>query len=198
MRRIHGTISGILVLSTILFSSHSIAQDTHDAWRSLFDGSNLDNFDIVGDANWELVDGMVQADSGSGFLLTKESFGDFQLKLDFWVDPDANSGIFLRCADRNKITDDDCYEANIFDKRPDPSGRTGGIPNFAPPLHMVNAGGQWNTYLIMLKGSRLLIELNGLVTVDAENDKFKQGQIALQYGRGTVKFRKVTIMSLED
>jgi hypothetical protein len=35
-------------------------------WQTLFDGSNLVGWTQVGDANWQLVDGAVQADSGSG------------------------------------------------------------------------------------------------------------------------------------
>ena len=54
-------------------------------WTTLFDGSDLDAFTPIGDANWSLGDDAVQADSGSGFLVTNESYGDFELKLEFWV-----------------------------------------------------------------------------------------------------------------
>src|SRR6185436_20415272 len=39
-------------------------------WRTLFDGSSLSGWTQVGDANWQLADGAVAADSGTGFLLT--------------------------------------------------------------------------------------------------------------------------------
>ena len=35
-------------------------------WTTLFNGSTLDGWNPIGDANWELVDGAVQADSGAG------------------------------------------------------------------------------------------------------------------------------------
>ena len=61
----------------------------------------------------------MQADSGSGFLVTRESYADFELTLEFWVDEPANSGIFIRCADAESVTDRNSYEVNIYDTRAD-------------------------------------------------------------------------------
>ena len=61
--------------------------------------------------------------------MSKESYTDFELKVEFWSSGGGNSGVYMRCMDGTKITDKTCYEANVFDKRPDQSGRTGGIPN---------------------------------------------------------------------
>ncbi len=66
-------------------------------WVTLFDGTHLDHWHPIGDANWRLEDGVVVADKGSGFLVSKEAYADFQLRVEFWVDEDANSGIFIRC-----------------------------------------------------------------------------------------------------
>ena len=43
------------------------------------------------------------------------------MRAEFWADPDCNSGIFMCCQDRSKITADNSYEVNVFDKRPDPT-----------------------------------------------------------------------------
>ena len=59
-------------------SQEALAQ-TSTEWVTLFDGKNLDNFNAVGDANWRIEDGSIVADKGSGFLVTKNSYGDFQL-----------------------------------------------------------------------------------------------------------------------
>src|ERR1043166_9397095 len=80
----------------------------------LRDGKSLDNFNKVGDANWRIEDGSAVADRGNGFLVTKESYGDFQLRAEFWVGPDANSGIFIRSTDPAKITATNAYEVNIW------------------------------------------------------------------------------------
>ena len=55
-------------------------------WRALFDGRSLDAWAQVGDANWRIVDGSVQADAGGGVLVSKEDFGDFQLRAEVWVE----------------------------------------------------------------------------------------------------------------
>ena len=148
---------------------------------------------MLGNANWELADGAVQADSGSGFLVTPESYADFELTLEFWVDEPANSGIFIRCADAQSIRDTNCYEVNIYDTRPDQAYRTGGIVHVASPTSVINAGGRWNTYQIVARGQRLAVTLNGIRVVEVEDSQFADGPIALQYGAGVVKFRNVRI-----
>jgi hypothetical protein len=166
-------------------------------WITLFDGSSLENWNAIGDANWRVADGSVQADKGNGFLVSKESYGDFQIRAEFWVDADANSGVFLRCSDPKKVSSATAYEVNIFDKRPDPSYGTGAIVNVAKVVPMPKAGGKWNVYEITAKGSQFFVTLNGQRTVDgAQDGKHARGPVALQYGGGVVKFRKVQIRAL--
>ena len=192
MRRatVFGTVLGFLGFATLF------AQTPGAGWVTLFDGSHLNSFNLVGNANWKLGDGMVEATSGSGYLVTKDSYGDFELRVEFWVDEGANSGVYMRCQDAIKITDMTCYEANIFDKRPDQSGRTGAIVHIAKPLAVVDAGGKWNTYEIALKGPQLTVRLNGTLTAQGEDKKLTSGPIALQYAAGTVRFRNVQIRRL--
>jgi hypothetical protein len=169
-------------------------------WTSLVDGTKgLDNFNRVGDANWIATDGAIQASSGGkdpGYLVSKASYKDFMIRAEFWSSDDANSGIFVRCQEPGKITDENCYEANIFDQRPDPTYGTGAIVKVAKVSPMPKAGGKWNTYEITAKGNRLVLVLNGEKTVDVEDSKLASGPIALQWGRGTIKWRKVEIKAL--
>ena len=168
-------------------------------WTTLVDGSNgLDNFSRVGHANWSAGDGAIQASAGGkdpGYLVSKASYKDFTLRAEFWASDDAN-GIFLRCANLAVITDENCYEANIFDQRPDPTYGTGAIVKVAKVDPMPKAGGKWNTYEITARGTRLVLVFNGIKTVDVEDAKLASGPIALQWGRGTIRFRKVEIKSL--
>ena len=162
-------------------------------WTTLLDGSNMNGFTPLGDANWRVVEGAVQADSGGGFLVSNTSYGDFELRVEFWATPDANSGIFIRCQNPQEVGAMSCYEVNIFDQRPDPMYRTGGIVNFAKPMAMIDAGNRWNTYEITAKGPQLMVSLNGTPTVNTKDDTFARGPFALQYGAGTLKFRSVQI-----
>jgi len=86
-------------LTLVLAASLTLSAQRGGGFTTLFDGKNLDAFNKVGDANWTIVDGVVQADKGmGGYLVTKQSYGDFEIKAEFWVDTPANSGIFIRCA----------------------------------------------------------------------------------------------------
>ena len=199
MKRATIVLLGLALLSIGVAGLHAeraAAGQDDDGWMTLFDGSTLDGWNVLGDANWELADGAVQADSGSGFLVTPKSYGDFVLTLEFWVDEPANSGIFIRCQDAESVRDNNSYEVNIYDTRADQTYRTGGIVHFAAPSAVINAGGQWNTYEIRAEGTRLTVTLNGTQTVDMEDSMYADGPIALQYGLGVVKFRNVRIREL--
>jgi hypothetical protein len=187
----------VLCLTGVLGIQSSMAADqAGNAWDVLLDGTSLKGWNVVGDANWAVVDKVVQADKGSGFLVTPASYRDFQITLEFWVSDDANSGVFLRCSDPKTINQMNAYEVNIFDKRPDQSYRTGGIVDVAKPASVIQTGGKWNNYDITARGSQLTVVLNGAKVVDVKDTKHAEGPIGLQYGAGTVKFRNVRIRKL--
>ena len=143
MNRRSAIAMGLLLAgSATLWQASGAVGET--GWSTLFDGSNLNSFVAIGNANWRLVEGgAVQADLGNGFLVTKEEYGDFELKAEFWVDATANSGVFIRATDPAKVTATNAYEVNIYDTRPDPSYGTGAIVNVAKVSPMPKAGNQW-------------------------------------------------------
>ena len=69
-------------------------------WITLIDGEKgLENFNRVGDANWRAEGGAIVADKGKGgYLVSKNSYANFEIRAEFWAGHDANSGIFMRCA----------------------------------------------------------------------------------------------------
>ena len=167
-------------------------------WITLLDGgsmSNLDGWTQIGERNWSLVEGTVQGTNDKGgFLVSKDAYTDFEIRAEFWANENANSGIFLRCQDRNKVGADNAYEVNIFDTRPDPSYGTGAIVNVARVAQPApRAANRWNTYEISARGGRIVVVLNGKQTVDAHDSKYRSGPIALQSAGGTIRFRKVEI-----
>jgi 3-keto-disaccharide hydrolase len=199
---------GSTALAIVSYSGRAFAQ-AGAGWTTLFDGKNLDSWNTVGDANWRIEDGSVVADKGDGFLVSKNSYGDFELRVEFWIDDVANSGVFIRCTDPEKVGGKTAYEVNIWDARPVQEYGTGAIVNVAKVNPMPKAGGKWNVYEITAKGSTFTVTLNGQKTVDGAQDaKFANGRIALQHGlglkdekgvasdKGTVKFRKVEIKAL--
>ena len=166
------------------------------AWTTLLDGSSLNGWNAIGNANWKAGGGVVEATTGTGFLVSNSSYKDFELKVEFWVDEPANSGVFIRCTNSKEVSATNAYEVNIYDTRPDQKYATGAIVDVAGPPTPIKAAGRWNTFEITARGSRLIVTLNGTKTVDAENSKFAQGNIALQHGAGIVRFRNVQIRPL--
>ena len=165
-------------------------------WVTLLDGKSLKGWDVVGNANWSVAEGAVQASMGNGYLVSPMSYTDFEIEAEFWVTDDANSGIFIRCADPKMITAMNSYEVNIYDKRPDQSYRTGAIVDVAKPLAQIDTGGKWSKMTITAKGPRMTVAINGTKTVDVQNNLHASGPFALQYGAGTVKWRSVKIRTL--
>ena len=176
-------------------------------WTTLFDGtqSSFDqNWISTGadKANWRVEDGAVVADKGgkgSGMLMTRTAYKDFQIWAEFWAADTTNSGIFIRISDPKNIGSKTAYEVNIFDQRPDPTYGTGAIVDVAKVSPMPKAAGKWNTFLITARGPEMIVEMNGVETSRGVNGAHPSGPFALQFGGGNsgpVKFRKVMVRPL--
>jgi hypothetical protein len=196
MKRILATAAGLLVVATALLGCATDDRTASRGWETLIDGgSGLNNFQIVGDANWRAQDGAIQADkrgAETSYLVSRQSYADFIIYVEFWVNEEANSGVWMRLSDRQKIGTNNAYEVQINDKRSDGYG-TGSIANVAKVSPALKAGGQWNSLEITAKGAQLTVKMNGKQTVDIADRSFFHGPFALQYGGGIVKYRKVLI-----
>jgi hypothetical protein len=176
------------------------AVSQESGWITLFDGKSMNGWSPVGESNWHIEDGVLIADKlGSkelAYLVNSNSYKNFIVRVEFWPSDDANSGIYFRCLDPKKPTDRTCYEANIFDQRPDPSYGTGAITRYVEVNPVPKAGGKWNTIEITAKGRDITVVLNGQTTATLRNGMFDEGPIALQHGAGAIKFRKVEVKPL--
>jgi hypothetical protein len=124
----------------------------------LFSGDNLDEWESVhgGPAPWELGDGFMAIDIGTGSIRTKREFGDVQLHIE-WSAPvppqgtnqsRGNSGVFLM--GRYEVQVLDSYESQTY-----PDGQASAIYGQYPPL--VNAArppGEWQMYDIIFRRPR--------------------------------------------
>lgn len=206
MKRLVPIAAGLLVAGLIASTIKPNPSDAalfKSSWITLFDGKNLDQWNGDDSASFQIANGSIMAVDkkdpkvGASYLVSKQSYKDFELRAEFWVSNDANSGIFIRCTDPAKISSKTGYEVNIFDTRPDPSYGTGAIVNTAKAATVLKAGGKWNNYHIIAKGSKFTVTLNGVKTVNgAEDSKFAEGRIALQFGKGVVMFRNIQIKPL--
>jgi Domain of Unknown Function (DUF1080) len=191
--------SGTTLLAAALTGCATGTQGS--GWVTLLDASRNPSFDgwsPLGAGEWSFVDGTLQGKNGKlGYLVSKDSYTDFEIRAEFWADETANSGIFIRCQDRNKVGADNSYEVNIFDKRPDPTYGTGAIVDTAKVAQPgPKAADRWNTFEITARGDRLVVVFNGQQTVDVRDTKYRGGPIALQSAGGTIRFRKLLIRPL--
>lgn len=201
MKRMSSIAAGLLVAALIV---SGCAHGPGGGWTALIDGEKgLENFNRVGDANWRAEGGAIVADKGKGgYLVSKNSYKDFQLRAEFWAETTTQSGIHIRSTDPKSITAKNSYEVNIYDLRPEPEYGTGAIVNFAKVNPMPKTRPGWNTYVITAKGNTITAELNGVQTANLTDSSFPSGVIALQFGNrgkepgGTIKWRKVQIREL--
>jgi hypothetical protein len=203
----HGPIRSIVVSIGLGLAMLGCASMSTGSWTTLIDGdAGLDNWNRIGDANWHAEGGAIVADKGKeGYLVSKNSYKDFEIRAEFWAESGTNSGIFIRCADPAKITAADCYEINIWDTRPELKYATGAIVNHAAvPVPIVfKAAGKWSTYEITAKGATLIVKFDGVVSASIEDTKRSDGPFALQFAPGAqgapggvIKWRKVQVRPL--
>jgi hypothetical protein len=136
----------------------------------LFDGTHWKEWQNAGDSSavtWTLKDGAGTVKPGAGDILSRRSFGDVQLHLEFRT-PEVvkgegqgrgNSGIFLQ--NRYEVQVLDCYENRTYS-----NGQTGSIYKQSIPL--VNAcrkPGEWQSYDILYTAPRF--NADGILTAPA-------------------------------
>jgi hypothetical protein len=200
MKRLAAVCAGAAVVLALVACAGTGGM-SGEGWTTLFDGKDLKQWYTVGKANWRIEGDTVVADKkegkDNGFLVTNEIYKDFELHAEFWVSNDANSGVYMRCGNPEVLTDRVCYEANIFDQRPDPAYGTGALVHIVKVLDpMPKAGGKWNSFDITVKGDHIVVVMNGVKTVDVHDKKLSDGRIGLQYAAGVVKFRNVRVKRL--
>ena len=150
---------------------------------------------------WFVKDGILMNEGKeANNIYTRQKFNDFKLDVEFNVDPQSNSGVYLRGR----------YEIQILDdlNRPLDVHSQGALYGFiVPPVKASKPAGEWQTYEITLIANRVTVILNGTKIIDnAEvpgitggaldaNEK-EPGPILLQGDHGRVQFRKVRLTPL--
>jgi len=83
------------LLFVIVFFTQSVVSQ-----ESLFNGENLEGWNIHGTELWYVDHGLLVCESGPdkayGYLSTTKYYDDFELTLEFKQEADGNSGIFIR------------------------------------------------------------------------------------------------------
>jgi hypothetical protein len=199
VQKIFKQIIAFIFSTGILFIGSNALAQTQDGFVSLIDSTSFNGWNMIGNANWSVNNGVIISDVGVGFLVSTKSYKNFIIRAEFWAESTTNSGIFIRCQNSNSVIPygfpgGNSYEVNIWDNRPEQDYSTGSIVSIAKvnPIH--KAGGRWNTLEIIANGPNFEVTMNGAVTVaNVQDQNFIDGKIALQSAGGMIKFRKLLI-----
>jgi hypothetical protein len=191
-------------------------QERREGFVLLFNGKSLDGWE--GDADlWSVRGGAIIGSSDrkrieqNTFLVYKQPFSDFLLRAEVRL-RNGNSGIQFRSAhqpgpgwvvmgyqaDLSDAGDRSAW-GNFYEEK----GRGRAVmktpdEGWRAAQKIVRAG-DWNQYQILARGNRIQLKLNGVVTIDATDEKASSGVIALQLHSGEpmqVEFRNIRVKPL--
>jgi cytochrome c len=106
-----------------------------------------------------------------GDLMTRESFGDFELRLDWKISAGGNSGIMYRVTPSNQPAYATGVECQVLDDARHGDGKNpltsagSAYAMIAPNRKVVNPAGIWNSVRIVAVGSKVEHWLNGVLVV---------------------------------
>jgi hypothetical protein len=176
----------------------------------LFNGTNLDGWEIINNGQFSVEEGVLKIDRGTGWLRSNDTFADFVLTMEFrFLEDGANSGIFIRTgptsADNENGWPNNGYQVQCMDTLTDtPLAHL--IPYGAPPFdhqsdiealkRAYKPAGEWHTYEIKADGERLWVSLNGELITTATSIKNLRGHIGIQGELGLLEFRKISVEPL--
>jgi len=109
-----------------------------------------------------------------GTLWTKDSYGDFILDLEFKVEKESNSGVFLRSGNvRNVLA---ALEIQVHESADDSRlGMVGAIYDACKPSKdMAKPVGEWNRFTITCKGPKITLVFNGEQVLDADLEQWSE------------------------
>ena len=154
--------------------------------------------------HWSVKDGVIAYDGKGQSLQTVKDYGDFELLVDWKIGPKGDSGIYLRGSPQVQIWDPEknagVGSGGLFNNQANPS----------KPIKLADKPiGEWNQFVITLKGTRLTVVLNGVTVIEnADLPKLQaRGPIGLQHhgakkdGKWTsppalVQFRNIEVKEL--
>ena len=154
------------------------AQERAAGWQSLFDGTSLEHWRSYGetevDDGWAIENGCLARVGWAGDLITREQFGDFELKLDWRISDSGNSGIFIRGDESGRSLPQTALEMQVLDNAghwdgDDPTHRAGAYYDMIAPDHDTSRPPEtWNAVHIIARGPQVQFWLNGRQTASFE------------------------------
>jgi hypothetical protein len=185
--------------------SFSLAASGADDWVALFNGKDLTGWKSVGRGHWRVEDGAIagvndKEKPGNYWLMTEAEYGDFILRLKFWVSAKANSGVAIRDPSHGAGPQTPAhlgYEIQIID-RPGQKMPTGSIYTIQPAIDGLHRSEQWNEMEIRCQGPHIEVWLNGVKAAETEHTRSLRGAVGFQLHdrEELVKFKDVLLKAV--
>jgi hypothetical protein len=223
--RVTAALAG-LALSTLLLGADSEVPD----WRVLFDGSSTEEWrgfrqETFPAGGWKVADGVLATVAGLDRkdIVTRDTFGDFELSFEWSLPLGGNSGIFFWVDEAVPVIWHHAPEIQIlddkaFDQAADTLLASGSLYDLVPPLaeKKLRPLGEFNSNRLVVRGSEIEYWLNGEKILKADLDspevreriaasKFgehegfaqkRPGRIGLQHHGEEAAFRNIRIREL--
>ena len=186
------------------------ASGDKDGWVSIFDGKTLNGWKAnFPDQSVTVVDGEIHIMSKGKnlWLLHEKVYKDFEVEVEAKMPKVYNSGLGFRCTAKGKKPTG--YQCEIDEKKSGAIYAIGKGWVFGPkgkdwePFFKISGDsykpGEWNKFKVKCVGNKIQVWVNGHLTADVTDDKFKEGVFALQHhGKGDVhKFRNVRVREIK-
>ena len=200
--------------------------EVRDGWRFLFDGETLKDWRAfkaeTPPAGWKAIDGALVREEGGGDIMTAEQFDNFELRLEWKISKNGNSGIIFRVTQDGGQTYETGPEFQVLDNAGHKDGGnslTSAGSNYAlhPPVRDVTRPvGEWNDVRLIVNGAHVEHWMNGVKLLEYElwsddwNERVKaskfnkmphygrakRGHIVLQEHGNLVWYRNIRIKPL--
>lgn len=190
----------------------------------LFNGENLDNWNIVVDSEdgepadlFYVKDGVMNTIGvPHGYIRTKESYSNYKLHLEWrWTEDPSNSGVLINVQGKEMIFPK-CVECQLWDSKAGDivlMGKGTGI-TIKDSTYMVTSeenryliipkfeessektAGEWNVYEITSKDGNIEVVVNGVLQNLGSDMTLTEGNIALQSEGAPMQFRNIFLQPL--
>jgi hypothetical protein len=165
------------------------AEPRQGAWVTLFDGQTTEHWrgyqrDAFPDDGWMVEEGTLtpRPDGVVVDLITRRTYRNFELELEWRVAPNGNSGIFVHVREGHPEVWHTGPEFQVLDDERHPDGArpetsAGSIYGLVAPLDKVlRPAGEWNAARITVRGPRLEHALNGTTVLQEDVSSAAFGQ----------------------
>lgn len=193
-----------LLTLTLLFSGLLLAQKA-SKWEDLFNGKTLKGWEVVGDVNAYVEDGVLVLEDlpsrKGGWVLTEDRYENFEVEAEYFLPPPNNSGFFIRYESaQGGHPAVSGYEVNLqnWEDQQTPSGTIYGVARAAWVPSIDPQG--WNKLRIRAEGDFLQVWINDEVATQIHERRAFKGRLGLQCHGGnrahTVKWRNLRVREL--